>query len=233
VDDHEYAKGLRATMSLLTHEFSQPTDIATTLYRVTRAAVELIDGVDYADVLLIGEPDVFESVAATAQVAIDLDGVQRRFREGPCLDAALEEGMIRCYDLREDQRWPRFSKSAVAAGVHSMLSFQLYTHADRTGALNLFGGRPAVFDADAEALAAMLATQAAIALIADDKDLQFKSALASRDVIGQAKGMIMERFNVDAGHAFELLKKLSQDANIRVVDVASEVVSRGSDPRTK
>ena len=233
MDDHEYAAGLRATMSELTSQAFNPTDIATTLYGVTSAAVELIDGVDYADVLLISGSDTFQSVAATGQVAVDLDDVQERFREGPCLDAAIEDVVTRSNDLSEDERWPRFAKSAIAAGVHGMLSFRLYTHNSRMGALNLFAGRRGVFTAEVEVLAAMLATQAAIALIADDKDLQFRSALASRDMIGQAKGMIMERFNVDANRAFELLKRLSQDSNIRLTDVAAELIARGTDPTNK
>ena len=75
----------------------------------------------------------------------------------------------------------------------------------------------------------MLATHAAVALIANDERLQFQSALASRDVIGQAKGMIMERFDVDAVRAFELLKSLSQNSNTRLAVVAQEIVSRGSE----
>lgn len=76
----------------------------------------------------------------------------------------------------------------------------------------------------------MLATHAATALIAEDKELQFRSALATRDMIGQAKGMIMERFNVDAVRAFELLVELSQSLNTRVAEVAAEIVARGPDP---
>ena len=229
MDDHEYAAGLRATMSELTGQFSRSTDIATTLYRVTSTAVELISGVAYADVLLINGPDTFQSVAATSTVATDLDDVQQRFREGPCLDAALADVVTVSNDLSEDSRWPRFAKSAIAAGVYSMLSFRLYTHNARMGALNLFADDRDVFTAKVEALAAMLATQAAIALIADDKALQFRSALASRDIIGQAKGMIMERFHVDALHAFDLLKKLSQDTNTPLVDIATELVVSGPD----
>ncbi len=96
------------------------------------------------------------------------------------------------------------------------MSFQLYTHNARMGALNLFGTKPDAFTLENEAVGAMLATHAAVALIADDNRLQFQSALASRDIIGQAKGMIMERFNVDAVRAFELLKSLSQNSNTRL-----------------
>ena len=233
MDDYEHAAGLRRTMSELTEHFSHPTDNTTTLRRMTTAAVELIDGVDYADVLLISGPDDFKSVAATSEVAVELDGVQQHFLEGPCLDAAIGDSVTISSDLRAETRWPRFAKSAVAAGVHSMLSYRLYTHDSRAGALNLFGRNPDVFTAEGETLGAMLATQAAIALITDDKQLQFNSALASRDVIGQAKGMIMERFNIDALRAFELLRKLSQQANTRLVEIATEIVARGSDPTTK
>ena len=99
------------------------------------------------------------------------------------------------------------------------------------GALNLFGTKPDVFTAENEAIGAMLATHAATALIADDERLQFQSALASRDIIGQAKGMIMERFDVDAVRAFELLRKLSQNSNTRLASVAEELVSRGPEPK--
>lgn len=233
MDDHAYADRLRAAMSELTAQFSRSTDLTTTLCRVTGAAVELVDGADYADVLLISGPDLFQSMAATNPIATDLDGVQQRFREGPCIDAAVGDIVTVSNDLSEDQRWPRFAQSATAAGVYSMLSIRLCTHNARMGALNLFARRRQAFTAAVHAPVAMLATQAAIALIAEDKELQFRYALASRDIIGQAKGMIMERFNVDATHAFELLKKLSQDSNTRLIDVATELVARGPDPTTR
>jgi GAF domain len=191
MDDREYAELLRQTMVALTEKASSPIGIDAVLQNVTAAAVELIAGVHCADVLLVSGPDMFRSVAATSQLAIDLDGMQRQFRQGPCLDAAVDHSVILCNDLGKDSRWPCFAKAAIAAGVHAMLSFQLYTHNGRMGALNLFGLTPDVFTLEAEALGA-LATHIANAFIADDKELQFKSALNSRDVIGQAKGMIME-----------------------------------------
>jgi transcriptional regulator with GAF, ATPase, and Fis domain len=230
MDDHEYAEVLRHAMEELTKQFARPTEIDDTLRGVTASAVELIDGVESADVLLVAGPDLFRSVAATSQLAIEIDDFQKSLREGPCLDAAIGHPMVMCNDLREDSRWPSFAAAAVAAGVHSLMSFQLYTHNARMGALNLFGIKPDVFTVEHEAVGAMLATHAAVALIADDERLQFQSALASRDIIGQAKGMIMERFEVDAVRAFELLKSLSQDSNTRLALVAEELVSGGPDP---
>jgi transcriptional regulator with GAF, ATPase, and Fis domain len=227
MDDREYAELLRQTMVALTEKASSPTEIDAVLQKVTAAAVELIAGVHCADVLLISGSDLFRSMAATSPLAIDLDGMQRQFREGPCLDAAVDHSVILCNDLGKELRWPSFAKAAIAAGVHSMLSFQLFTHNGRMGALNLFGLTPDSFTLEAEALGAMLATHIANAFIADDKELQFRSALNSRDVIGQAKGMIMERFCVDAVQAFELLIKLSQQSNTRVAVVAAELVAKG------
>ena len=232
MEDREYADILRHVMTELTERFAHPTEIDVTLHSVTASSVDLIDGVECADILLISGADLFTSVAATAQLAIDIDDLQQRFREGPCLDAAVGNSMVVCNDLRDDPRWPRFAEAAVAAGVHSLMSFQLYTHNARMGALNLFGLKPDAFTPEMEAVGAMLATHAATALIADDVRLQFQSALASRDIIGQAKGMIMERFDVDAVRAFELLTKLSQDSNTRLATVAEEIVSRGREPKS-
>ena len=219
-------------MESLPRAFARPVPIDDLLAGVTAAAVDLIEGADCADVLVVWESEDFRSLAATRQLAIDVDDLQERFREGPCLDAAEGDAFVRCDDLHEDPRWPRFAKGAIAAGVHAMMSFQLYTHDNRKGALNLFGLQPGVFTAKDQAVGAMLATHAATALIAHDRERQFQSALASRDAIGQAKGMIMERFAVDATRAFELLKKLSQDTNTPLVDIAAGLVARGPDPKS-
>ncbi len=228
MDDREYAELLRHTMEVLTEKASSRTEIDAILENVTAAAVDLIPSVQSADILLISGPDLFRSKAATSQLAIDLDRLQQQFREGPCLDAAAGHSVIVCNDLGNDSRWPSFGEAAMAAGVCAILSFQLFTHNGRMGALNLFGIKAGAFTPEAEALGAMLATHAANAFIADDKELQFKSALSSRDVIGQAKGMIMERFGVDAVRAFDLLVKLSQLSNTRVAVVAAEVIAKGS-----
>jgi transcriptional regulator with GAF, ATPase, and Fis domain len=221
---------LRSAMADLARSAVNPLPIEQTLATVTATAVQLIDGVDSADVLLITDGE-FRSAAPTSDVAPLIDQAQKRTGEGPCLDAAGADPIVRSSDLRAESRWPRFAAEAVAAGVHSVLSFQLFTHGADRGALNLFGFRPQVFSAEAETVSAMLASHAAAALVAANKQHQFESALASRDTIGQAKGMIMERFDVDAVRAFELLRKLSQDSNRPLHRLAEELISRGPDHR--
>jgi GAF domain-containing protein len=230
-NEYEYADMLRQTMADLADRYSHPTELDTTLIGVTKAAVRHVPGTDSADIMLVSLPDDFRSVAPTSPLAPRIDAFQRDFVEGPCVDAAVGEVMVRCDDLSNDQRWARFGKSAAAAGVHSVLSFQLYTNGSRRAALNLFGLKRNAFTTEAEAVAGMLATHAATALISQDRERQFQSALVSRDLIGQAKGIIMERFGVDAVRAFELLVKVSQNSNTRVAEVAAEVVARGPDHR--
>ncbi len=234
MDDHEYADMIRQTMADLTKRLVNETDIDVALKRVTEASVELISGVHYADVLVISSPQDYRSLAPTSQLAVDVDRVQQRFQEGPCVDAAANsDAVVACDDLHQDARWPRFAAAAVALGVRSILSFPLYTYDSNVAALNLFGSQPDVFSEEARALGAMMATHAALVLLFHDKERQFKSALASRDIIGQAKGMIMERFDVDAVHAFELLVKLSQNTNTPVANIAAEIIARGSHSRPR
>ncbi|MCW2690843.1 MAG: hypothetical protein JWR37_5733 [Mycobacterium sp.] len=221
----KYDEAIRIGVVELTRNFAESTGLEGTLAGVTAAAVEFIDGVDYADILLI-DGDRFRSVTPTSPVATQLDDAQQQFGEGPCLAAATEDAVIRCTDLRTDARWPRFAAAAVDAGVHSMLSFQLYTHHSGAGALNLFGRTANNYDTESEAIGAILATHAAVALIADDKQQQFESALASRDLIGQAKGMVMERFRIDAVSAFEVIAGLSQKTNTPVRVIAEQIVNR-------
>jgi transcriptional regulator with GAF, ATPase, and Fis domain len=194
-----------------------------TLESVTSSAVELIDGVDFADVLVMHEGRA-RSAAPTAPGAVELDSVQLRHREGPCLEAAVSGGMIRCTDLREDRRWPTFAEAAINAGVLSILSYQLVTHHNGVGALNFFGRAPREADPAGETMGAVLATMATVALMTAAREEQFRAALASRDVIGQAKGILMNHFKVDADHAFTLLKQLSQSENTPLRMIAQRVV---------
>lgn len=224
--EHDFDSILRQTMAELTEQFAHPLAIDTAVRHVTMAAMDLIPAVAAADVLHIASKDDFYSLGATSELAEKVSRIQQEVGEGPCLEAASNDCIARSADLRREPRWPAFSDAAVAMGIASVMSFQLYTHDKRRAALNLYGTRPDSFGDDDEAIAGMLATQAANAFIAQDKEVQFRSALASRDIIGQAKGMLMERFDIDAVQAFDLLTRLSQKTNTRVVDLAADIVGR-------
>lgn len=228
---HEKANDIDSlldAMSDLSRGVVDSRDVEATLAGVTSTCLDLVPGAADVAILIVEGPERFNSMAPTSERARTLDGLQQRHQQGPCWDAATRDFAVRADDLRTETRWPDFAPAAVSLGTLSMLSFRLFTHDDRRAALNLFADSPDAFGEESETIGGMLATHAAIALIANDRELQFRSALASRDVIGQAKGMIMERFDVDAVRAFDLLTRLSSESNTRLADVAAQIVSRGS-----
>jgi GAF domain-containing protein len=194
------------------------------LVDVTTAAKELIPGVDVAGVLLVGTGGTHETLAPTSDLMFKLDDLQMNTGEGPCLQAALDEVVIRTNDFRDEPRFPHYAPKVVELGLRSALSFKLYT-ADRTaGALNLFGFEPKLWDSEAETIGMVLAAHAAAAILASRQGDQLQSALSTRDRIGQAKGIVMERFKIDDVRAFAMLRQLSQDTNTKLVDVAQRVI---------
>ena len=215
---------LAARMAQLARQVAAPSSLEEVLSGVTQAALDIIPGVDAAGVLLIAKGGRFETHAGTSELVHELDRLQVGFGEGPCVEAAVDELIVRTEDFQVEQRWPRFSHEVAEKGVRSALSFKLYTSTDTAGALNLFAFEPSVFDSHAEATGSVLAAHAAAAILASRRGEQLESALTTRDVIGQAKGIIMERFKVDAVRAFDMLRELSQTTNTKLVDVAQRVV---------
>ena len=220
---------LAVRMAELARSIAMPRSVKDLLADVTAAAKELIPGVDEAGVLLIGRGNTFETLGPTSGLLATLDELQMRYLEGPCVKAALDEVVVRTDDFRDEPRWPNYSPQVVELGVLSGLSFKLYT-ADRTaGALNLFGFEPRLWDAEAETVGMVLAAHAAAAILASREGEQLQSALSTRDRIGQAKGIIMERFGIDDVRAFAMLRQLSQDTNTKLVDIAQRVIdTRGN-----
>jgi GAF domain-containing protein len=220
---------LAQRMAELARASAAPRSVEQVLSDVTGAAMELIPGTDTAGVLLIGRGGKFDSVAVTSDLPHRLDELQMTFNEGPCVEAALDELIVRTDDFRAENRWPNYSPAVVEIGILSGLSFKLYT-ADRTaGALNLFSFKPNAFDAESETTGVVLAAHAAAAILASRQGEQLESALSTRDRIGQAKGIVMERFGIDDVQAFEMLRRLSQDSNTRLVDIAQRVIDTRGD----
>ncbi|MFC9362735.1 GAF and ANTAR domain-containing protein [Rhodococcus sp. NPDC057014] len=230
MDDFDHAS-LGAIMAELARSWTAPTDVDHILHAVTQAAVDLIPGADSADILTISSRHKFHSLASTSALPADLDAVQARHGQGPCVEAALDGEVVRSDDLESETRWPEFTREAVRSGVRSVASFRLYTRTHVVGALNVLAMTAHAFDDESVAIGEVLAAHAAIAIIADRRELQLRSALVSRDLIGQAKGMLMERFDVGAHQAFKMLVTLSQQSNHPLGEVAKRVVDLGPDRR--
>ncbi|MET0474045.1 MAG: GAF and ANTAR domain-containing protein [Mycobacterium sp.] len=225
----EANRELAVRMADLARTLARERTLDSVLVEVTAAAVELIPGVDTAGILLVEKRGEFESLATTSELVNQLDILQMTFDEGPCVQAALADTIVRTDDFRVETRWPRYSPAVVDIGVLSGMSFKLYTGERTAGALNLFGFQPRTWDSDAESLGSVLAAHAAAAIVATQQERQLKAALLSRDRIGQAKGIIMERFGVDDVRAFDMLRQLSQEQNVKLVEVAEQVVNTRPD----
>lgn len=202
------------------------TELPTAMRELAAKAVEAVPGAQYGGITIAGHDGEVESFAATHPYASQLDDIQHAHGEGPCLAAAWDHHTIRVDDLAGDDRWPAYRRDVLEhTPIRSILSFELFKAQKRVRALNFYSERADVFNEQSIETGLVYATHIAIAWNILLRDEQFRSALASRDIIGQAKGIIMERFDVDAGHAFELLTRLSQSSNIPLAQVAERFVA--------
>lgn len=194
---------------------------------ITAGAVEHVPGARYAGVLLVDQKKNFDTLAPTDPLMNEADRIQRETGEGPCLQAAWDHHTVLVNDIRRDERFPAFSARVIdETPLRSSLSFKLFTDKGTIGALNVFSDETDVFGEESLEIGLLFATHAALALRAARQQQHFQSALASRDVIGQAKGMIMYRFRIDAVQAFALLRRLSQDTNTPLAKVAEQLIER-------
>lgn len=208
----------------LAFEIQDSADKQTTLEAIVQSAVTLVQGAQHAGISLIEGRRVTAEVPTDALVT-ELDEAQTRLNEGPCLTALREHHTVHIDDMSTEMRWPRFSALAWRRGARSMLAFQLFVRSKNLGALNLYGDRPGAFTDESFFVGEVLAQHASVALMGATTESQLQSAVASRDLIGQAKGLLMHRNDLDGLQAFSLLLKASQDTNMKLVDVARWLVT--------
>ena len=200
-------------------------DFESALRAIGETTVESVPGAQYAGLTVVERGEAISTMAATHPYPALLDDVQREFRQGPCLSAAWTHQIIHIDDLTTDDRWPDYRAAALdRTPVRSIVSFQLFGDDKQSAALNLYAETAGAFDDDSIELGLVYAAHTSVAWNSMRREQQFRSALASRDVIGQAKGILMERFDIDAVAAFELLRRLSQESNTRLTDIAERLV---------
>jgi GAF domain-containing protein len=216
-------EGLEGRLADLARELAvQPTP-ESTAERLTALAVELVAGADDAGVSLARGRGRIDTVAPTSDLVAEADELQHRLGEGPCVDA-LHADEVDVPDLAHDDRWPDWRPRVVAAGVGAMLCVQLDLADRGLGALNLYAGEANAFDDADRVTARHLASHAAVALSSAHEKATLEKAVASRTVIGQAEGILMERFGVDADQAFAVLVRYSQHHNVKLATVAADLV---------
>jgi transcriptional regulator with GAF, ATPase, and Fis domain len=194
---------------------------------VCAESVRLIDPARHAGVILALGRRHLEIVATTGPVPQQLDELQQQTGTGPCLAAAESQEVIRIEDVATDRRWPPFATQATSAGVRSMLCLPLHVDTTTFGTLSLYAESPRAFKDVTESVARVLAVLAAITLSESRGRTNLERALESRDLIGQAKGIIMQARRVTAEEAFALLVRRSQETNTKLLAVAEAVVHTG------
>lgn len=206
-----------------------------TVQAVVDLAVSTVDGCDTAGIFMMVEGSVSTVVVSDPLVEV-IDGLQRQSGEGPCLDAISQATTVYAEDLAFDIRWPTFAPEAVAAGVRCVLALSLVGNG-APGALNLYAGYPGAFGATDRAKGVIFATLAGLALqgarMHEDEDRRTDNlhlALDTRAIIGQAQGILMERDHITSDQAFDVLRRASQHLNVKLREVAQDLVDTGATP---
>jgi len=184
---------------------------------------------DDAGVLLRTEGQLITATATSPRVE-ESDRIQRETGEGPCYAASTAPEIFSVPDTHAEPRWPDWASAVAGMGIRSAIGVPLRTHDRNYGALNLYSDTPGAFGEDDIAVALIFARHASIALDGASKQESFVHAIDARKAIGQAQGIIMERYNVTAETAFDVLRRFSQDNNLKLRVVAEHLVSERAFP---
>ncbi|WP_222936759.1 GAF and ANTAR domain-containing protein [Streptomonospora sp. PA3] len=204
--------------------------VQSTLEEITALAVSEIEGCEHAGVSLVERKKHISTHAATSPLVHQVDEIQYSTGEGPCLQAIWVREVFSIDSFEEETRWPRFTARAFPLGVQSMCSFQLFTHDDILGGLNLYSSKPRAFGVEAYEIGQILAAHAAVALANAQTQYNLKRAVRTRQRIGEATGILIERYRITDRQAFSLLAKASQNLNVKLSALADELVETGSFP---
>jgi transcriptional regulator with GAF, ATPase, and Fis domain len=218
---------LAAQLSAFARDVQQQNDLNTTLVGIVQAAVSLIPGCDEGSISVVHARRQIRSQAASGELPRLVDALQEQTGQGPCLDAIYTQQTVQVPDMASEPRWPEFAARAAQAGAGSMLSFQLYVQGDTLGSLNLYGRRAGAFGEESEHTGVLFAAHAAVAFDAARTKSGLTRSVATRQAIGQAQGILMERHRLTADQAFALLIRTSQHANVKLRDLAEQVVVSG------
>lgn len=219
---------LAVQLSELARHLEDLTDVQGTLDGIVSAAVDTIPGAGHASLSAILKRREIITRAATDDLPRAVDRVQYELAEGPCVDTLYRQRTVRMSDAGREDRWPTFTQRISELGVASMLSVQLFVDRDDLGALNLFSSEVDAFDDESEHVALLFAAHAAVGMANAQHQEHLRAAVSSRDLIGQAKGILMERYKITSDQAFRLIVRASQHTNRKVRDIAEELTDTGS-----
>jgi len=204
---------------------NQPRTVEETLETIAHTARSSVPGFDEVGISLVHKDGSVETKAATGELVWQLDKLQYDLNEGPCVSSLRDEPVIIVDHIAHEQRWNAFVPEAVKLGLKAQMALRLYVDEDGTiGGINLYSTSSDTIADDAPAVAEVFAAQAAVALGRVQEIHQLNEALQSRQQIGTAIGILMERYKVDQQGAFAFLSRLSSHSNVKLRDVAARIV---------
>ena len=203
-------------------------DTPAMLRELIDGAATSVPGAQCAGITVTEKRRRSQTAAATHRYPVMLDEIQSRHHQGPCLTSAALHETVRIDDLDADNRWPLFREEALKqTPIRSILSFGMFREGGSSAALNFYTDSVNAFDDGSVNLGLIFATHTALVWNMMRRDQQFRGAIVSRDIIGQSKGRLMERFDIDADAAFEMLKRMSQESNTPINQIAQRIVTSG------
>jgi hypothetical protein len=208
-----------------------PDTTINSLDAMTVLICAVIDDVDFAGITVTAEDGSLTTLAPTHELASRCDELQGQLGEGPCLDALTDDAVYVAEDLANDSRWPRYAPAAAALGIGAQMGLDLYPPGKGRAALNLYSFQPQPF-VDAVDIAEIFAAHASMMLGYTRHMDQMETALGGRKVIGQALGIVMERYSLDEDLAFQFLARTSRESNVKLRAIAADIVA-GANQRNK
>lgn len=216
---------IAAALALAARAINRPRSMNATLKTVIEVARDSLPEIDEIGVSLAHSDGRIETQAHTGPIVLQLDELQSDLNEGPCVHAMRSEGVVRVQYAREkEERFPHFLPRAVELGLKSQLGIRLHADHHALGSMNLYSFTSQTISDETENLAELFATHAALALGRVRESDTLNAALESRSVIGQALGMIMERYQIEEKTAFAYLTRVSQTSETKIRDVAQALV---------
>ncbi|KQV71355.1 hypothetical protein ASC64_04775 [Nocardioides sp. Root122] len=220
-----------AVFAALAAELQLEPDEALTSQAIVTRMRELVPEADHVSLTIRTTRGAHKTLASSAPVAAEVDALQYELGEGPCLEIADTGGWLRSGAVERDPRWPGWGPKAAVLGVRSLLSVAVTDRDEPLGALNLYSGEPSSFaDRDVVDLALVYAVHATTALSSARRATTLQTAVSSRHVIGMAQGIAMERYGIDQHQSFELLRRLSSTTNVKLRDIAAQIVATRAIP---
>ena len=199
------------------------------LHGIVELALEMV-AADHASMTLVGLDGQLESAAISGPTAQIADQIQYQLQTGPCLTAAEDGATYLIPETERENRWPGWGQRVAAMGLHSVLSLHLFTSRQTLGALNLYAARPDHFTSGDVETARIVAAHGSVVLARARSERNLWVAVDSRHMIGMAQGLLMERHGLTDDRAFALLKRVSQNSNLKLRDVAAQLLSTGELP---